>query len=97
MWTTLDKKIASVGIHLRRYIASHGIGLNVTVDLSWFNRIIACGLVGKHATNFEEEGVKQTDLAKVADVFANAVATNLRVDGAEKTSLSDIMSNGSLG
>lgn len=49
-----DRKIASVGVHLRRHIASHGIGLNVSVDLSWFDRIVACGLVGKRATSFEE-------------------------------------------
>ena len=50
-----DRKIASVGVHLRRYIASHGISLNVSVDLSWFDRIVACGLVGKRATNIEKE------------------------------------------
>ena len=50
-----ERKIASVGVHLRRHIASHGIGLNVSVDLSWFDRIVACGLVGKRATNIEEE------------------------------------------
>jgi len=50
-----DQKIASVGVHLRRHIASHGIGLNVSVDLSWFDRIVACGLVGKRATNLEKE------------------------------------------
>ena len=50
-----DRKIASVGVHLRRNIASHGVGLNVSVDLSWFHRIVACGLVGKRATNIEAE------------------------------------------
>lgn len=50
-----DRKIASVGVHLRRHIASHGIGLNVSVDLLWFDRIVACGLVGKRATNIEDE------------------------------------------
>ena len=50
-----ERKIASVGVHLRRYIASHGIGLNVSVDLSWFDRIVACGLIGKRATNIEQE------------------------------------------
>lgn len=50
-----DRKICSVGVHLRRNIASHGIGLNVSVDLSWFDRIVACGLVGKQATSIETE------------------------------------------
>ena len=50
-----DRKIASVGVHIRRYITSHGISLNLSVDLSWFDRIVACGLVGKRATNIEKE------------------------------------------
>lgn len=50
-----DRKICSVGVHLRRNIASHGIGLNVIVDLSWFDRIVSCGLVGKQATSVGRE------------------------------------------
>lgn len=53
--TDEDRKIASVGVHLRRNIASHGIGLNVSVDLGWFDRIVACGLVGRKATSIEWE------------------------------------------
>ena len=50
-----ERKIASVGVHLRRHIASHGIGLNVTVKLWWFDRIVACGLPEKKATSIEKE------------------------------------------
>ena len=50
-----DRKLASVGVHLRRHIASHGIGLNISVDLAWFDRIVACGLVGRRATSIERE------------------------------------------
>lgn len=44
-----------MGVHLRRHIASHGVGLNVTVKLWWFDRIIACGLPEKKATSIEKE------------------------------------------
>lgn len=50
-----ERKLASVGVHLRRHIASHGIGLNVTVKLWWFDRIVACGLPEKKATSVEKE------------------------------------------
>ncbi|KAL9135796.1 MAG: hypothetical protein Q9175_002993 [Cornicularia normoerica] len=50
-----ERKLASVGVHLRRYIASHGVGLNVTVKLWWFDRIVACGLPEKKATSIEKE------------------------------------------
>lgn len=77
VWTSPEKKIASVGVHLRRYVTSHGIGLNVTTDLSWFNRIVACGLVGKKATSFEKEGVLVNDIGEVANVLASCVAASL--------------------
>ena len=50
-----ERKLASVGVHLRRNIASHGVGLNVTVELWWFDRIIACGLPEKKATSIQKE------------------------------------------
>lgn len=57
VWTTPESKICALGIHLRRNITSHGIGLNVNTDLSWFSRIVACGLEGKKTTSFENEGI----------------------------------------
>ena len=53
--------MASIGVHLRRRVTSHGVGLNVDVDLGWFERIVACGLLGKKATNMvrEMEGMGQ--------------------------------------
>ena len=77
MWTSPEKKIASVGVHLRRYVTSHGIGLNVTTDLSWLDRIVACGLMGKKATSFENEGVLGKDVGEVANVLASCVAASM--------------------
>lgn len=50
-----ERKIASIGVHMRRNITNHGVGVNVDVDLSWFDRIVACGLVGKYATSISKE------------------------------------------
>ncbi|PGH00434.1 lipoyl(octanoyl) transferase [Helicocarpus griseus UAMH5409] len=48
----LPKKIAAVGVHLRRYVSSYGVGLNVTEEPVWFLRqIVACGLEGREATS----------------------------------------------
>ncbi|KAK4694610.1 hypothetical protein P7C71_g2996, partial [Lecanoromycetidae sp. Uapishka_2] len=81
-----DRKLASVGVHLRRHVSSHGIGLNVNVDLGWFDRIVACGLVGKKATNIEREislssqGADSSGAPPMSDVaskFAAHVAERL--------------------
>ncbi len=56
------RKIASVGVHLRRHVASHGVALNVTAaPLPWFARIVACGLEGVAATSIESEQGQQLE------------------------------------
>ena len=78
VWVTEDDKIASVGIHLRRGVASHGVGLNVNTDLKWFERIVACGLVGKKTTNFRQQGAPGKSVGDVARAFAAIVAKGLQ-------------------
>ncbi|OCL14257.1 lipoyltransferase [Glonium stellatum] len=80
VWTTPDDKIAAIGVHMRRNITSHGIGLNINTDLRWFNRIIACGLEGKKTTSFENEGVVGTSVEEVADVFVEEFAKRLQIE-----------------
>ncbi|KAJ3590137.1 hypothetical protein NHX12_008091 [Muraenolepis orangiensis] len=50
-----DNKICAIGIHCGRYITSHGLALNVSTDLSWFQHIVPCGIVGKGVTSVSEE------------------------------------------
>ncbi len=81
VWTSPEKKIASLGIHLRRNITSHGIALNVNTDLAWFDRIVACGLEGKKTTSLEAEGVEGRGVEEVTDTFVNLFARELNADG----------------
>eukprot|EP01127_Copromyxa_protea_P005932 TRINITY_DN1575_c0_g1_i1.p1 TRINITY_DN1575_c0_g1~~TRINITY_DN1575_c0_g1_i1.p1 ORF type:complete len:175 (+),score=28.13 TRINITY_DN1575_c0_g1_i1:332-856(+) len=60
IWTkstkgTPDKKVGSVGISVRHWVAAHGFALNVTTDLSYFDHIVACGLENAKATSIEAE------------------------------------------
>ncbi|KAH7078213.1 hypothetical protein FB567DRAFT_129978 [Paraphoma chrysanthemicola] len=78
VWTSEDDKIAAIGVHMRRNITSHGIGLNVNTDLWWFDRIVACGLEGKRTTSFEKEGVVGKSVEDVGTVFAEEVVKRLK-------------------
>lgn len=49
------QKIAAVGVHLRRSITSYGVGLNISTDLRFFDRIVPCGLEGKGVTTMERQ------------------------------------------
>jgi lipoyl(octanoyl) transferase len=49
-------KIAAVGIHLSRWVSTHGLALNVTTELRYFDYIVPCGLT-KPVTSMERMGV----------------------------------------
>ncbi|KAF2138982.1 uncharacterized protein K452DRAFT_254991 [Aplosporella prunicola CBS 121167] len=84
VWTGPDTKIAALGLHMRRNVTSHGVGLNVGTDLWWFDRIVACGLEGKRATSFEDVGVKGVSVREVAGVFVRKLADALGIEGVDE-------------
>jgi len=49
------RKIASIGVAVRRWVAYHGVALNVATDLSWFRRFDPCGLEPETMTSMAAE------------------------------------------
>ena len=49
------RKIASIGIHLTRWVTRHGFALNVNVDLAPFELIVPCGIPDVKATSMAKE------------------------------------------
>ena len=54
VWTR-GRKIASIGVHVKQWVTWHGFALNVTTDLSSFDRIVPCGIQGVEMTSVERE------------------------------------------
>ena len=52
------KKIAAIGVRVKKWIAYHGFSLNVNNDLSLYKRIIPCGIKDRKVTSLEDIGVK---------------------------------------
>jgi len=63
-----ERKIAAIGVHVSRWVTSHGFALNVSTDLSYFRYIVPCGLT-KPVTSMAELGVA-ADLQEVSRVLA---------------------------
>ncbi|KAL3234414.1 hypothetical protein RNJ44_03176 [Nakaseomyces bracarensis] len=55
VWTSTNKKIASIGIHVRRSITSHGVAVNIDTDLSYMKRFEMCGLKDSIPTSIRNE------------------------------------------
>jgi lipoyl(octanoyl) transferase len=55
VWTR-SGKIAAIGVHISRWVTSHGFALNVSTDLEYFSYIVPCGLV-KPVTSMRALGV----------------------------------------
>lgn len=64
-----NRKIAAMGIAVRRGITFHGLALNVNTDLSYFKRIIPCGLSWADVTSMAKELGTQQSLARVKEKF----------------------------
>ncbi len=72
------RKIASIGIAVRRWVAWHGVALNVSTDLDWFRRFDPCGLEPETMTTLENEMGTAPPLAEVAEVLATRLRFVLR-------------------
>jgi len=77
VWTTDEtgpRKLASIGVAVRKWVTLHGLALNVTTDLSRFAAIHPCGLDASVMTSMARELGHPVDFAEVKTALASHVA-----------------------
>jgi lipoyl(octanoyl) transferase len=67
---TSEGKVAAIGVHIKRWVTTHGFALNVNTDLSYYNWIIACE--GEPVTSMDRILGREIAMADVEDrIIAN--------------------------
>ena len=66
-----EEKLAAIGVHISRWVTSHGFAYNVSTDLRYFDLIIPCGIVGRKATSLEKLLSRSVSLDEVKPLLTH--------------------------
>ncbi len=77
IWVDGERKLAAIGVRVRRGVTTHGLALNVNTDLSWFDEMIPCGIPDKGVTSLAREVGEPLPMELVDDELTRQLASHL--------------------
>jgi lipoyl(octanoyl) transferase len=77
-----EEKLGAIGVHISRWVTSHGFAYNVSTDLRYFDLIVPCGIADRKATSLEKllgRSVKREEIApRIAEHFGEVFGLELK-------------------
>lgn len=74
VWVEGARKLAAIGVRVRRGVTTHGLALNVNTDLAWFDEMIPCGIADKEVTSLSRELGHPVEMAAVEEQLTAELA-----------------------
>src|SRR5467141_1649212 len=77
-----EEKLGAIGVHISRWVTSHGLAYNVSTDLRYFDLIVPCGIADRKATSLEKllgRSVRREEIApRIAKHFGDVFGHELK-------------------
>jgi lipoyl(octanoyl) transferase len=74
VWVNGTRKLAAIGVRVKRGVTTHGLALNVNTDLRWFDEMIPCGIADREVTSLAREIGHPLDMGSVEDRLTDELA-----------------------
>jgi lipoyl(octanoyl) transferase len=74
VWVAEQRKLAAIGVRVRRGVTTHGLALNVNTRLAWFDEMIPCGIRDKEVTSLAGELGRAVPMEAVEKALAASLA-----------------------
>jgi lipoyl(octanoyl) transferase len=82
------EKLGAIGVHISRWVTSHGFAYNVSTDLRNFDLIVPCGISGRKATSLEKllgRAVSLNEIApRIAEHFGEVFGVGMQKSSREE-------------
>ena len=91
-----DRKIGAIGVKISQGVASHGIGINISTDLSYFDNIVPCGINDCEVTTVEREAGKHVDIIDFGQLLVQSFCDRMTYENVLHVPPSELFAPGKM-